>query len=103
MLQQIIRSDQFIFYLLAAEVFVLILLQIRLESLLKRREKRVVKKQENLKQLREEIKNGSSQIPVVKFEKQKKSGEEMKKPEKKNGYDPDEMAVLQEMMAEFFG
>lgn len=96
MLQQIIRSDQFIFYLLAVEVFILIVLQLRLGSLLKRREKRTVKKQEDLKQLREEVKNGSSQIPVVKFEKQKKS-------EKKSGYDPNEMAVLQEMMTEFFG
>lgn len=51
----------------------------------------------------EEVKGGTSDIPVVKFEKQKRGAEGQKKPEKKGGYDTNEMAVLQEMMSEFFG
>ena len=53
--------------------------------------------------MKEEVKNGHSEIPVVKFEKQKGKGTEVKKSEKKGNYDQKELAVLQEMMAEFFG
>ena len=46
---------------------------------------------------------GKSEIPVVKFEKQKSEEVPSKKSEKSGSIDQKEMAVLQEMMAEFFG
>ena len=103
MLQQILKSETFIFYILAIEVFLLMLLQFRTNGLLKRTYKIRTQKKESVQQLREEVKNGKSEIPVVKFEKQKDKKEAVKKPEKKSGYEPNEMAVLQEMMSEFFG
>jgi hypothetical protein len=97
MLEQLFSLEQLMFYILAAEMLVLILLQIRTNGLLKRTYQLRIKKKENIKQLKEEVKKGSSEIPVVKFEKTKE------KPKEKSGYDKNEMAVLQEMMAEFFG
>ena len=103
MLQQILKVETLIFYILAVEMLVLILLQFRTNGLLKRTYKMRVQKKENVRQLKEEVKGGTSDIPVVKFEKQKRGAESQKKPEKKSGYDMNEMAVLQEMMSEFFG
>ena len=53
--------------------------------------------------MKEEVKKGPSEIPVIKFEKQRTKAAEGKKTEKKGAYDAKEMAVLQEMMTEFFG
>ena len=103
MLQQILKVETLIFYILAVEMLVLILLQLRTNGLLKRTYKMRAQKKENVRQLKEEVKSGTSDIPVVKFEKQKRGAESQKKPEKKRGYDTNEMAVLQEMMSEFFG
>lgn len=103
MLQQILKVETLIFYILAVEMLVLILLQFRTNGLLKRTYKMRAQKKENVRQLKEEVKGGTSDIPVVKFEKQKRGAEGEKKPEKKSGYDTNEMAVLQEMMSEFFG
>ena len=103
MLQQILKVETLIFYILAVEMLVLILLQFRTNGLLKRTYKMRAQKKENVRQLKEEVKGGTSDIPVVKFEKQKRGAEGQKKPEKKSGYDTNEMAVLQEMMSEFFG
>ena len=103
MLQQILKVETIIFYILAIEMLVLILLQLRTNGLLKRTYKMRAQKKENVRQLKEEVKGGTSDIPVVKFEKQKRGAESQKKPEKKSGYDTNEMAVLQEMMSEFFG
>ena len=103
MLQQILNLETIIFYILAVEMLVLILLQFRTNGLLKRTYKMRAQKKENVRQLKEEVKGGTSDIPVVKFEKQKRGTEGQKKPEKKSGYDTNEMAVLQEMMSEFFG
>ena len=103
MLEQFLNLEQMIFYLLAAEGFCLILLQFRTNRLLRRTYKARIQKKEHTKALKEEIKNGSSDIPVVKFEKEKSGEEGKKKHEKKSGYDQKEMAVLQEMMTEFFG
>ena len=103
MLEQFLNVEQFIFYLLAAEVFCLILLQFRTNRLLRRTYKARIQKKEHTKALKEEIKNGNSDIPVVKFEKEKPVDDSKRKYEKKGGYDPKEMAVLQEMMTEFFG
>ena len=103
MLQQILKVETIIFYILAIEMLVLILLQFRTNGLLKRTYKMRAQKKENVRQLKEEVKGGTSDIPVVKFEKQKRGAEGQKKPEKKGGYDTNEMAVLQEMMSEFFG
>ena len=103
MLQQILKVETIIFYILAVEMLVLILLQFRTNGLLKRTYKMRAQKKENVRQLKEEVKGGTSDIPVVKFEKQKRGAEGQKKPEKKGGYDTNEMAVLQEMMCEFFG
>ena len=96
MLQQILKMESLIFYILAAELFLLILLQVRTNGLLKRTYKMRLQKKKNLPQLKEEVKEGKSDIPVVKFEKPKVKME-------KDGYDQKEMAVLQEMMSEFFG
>ena len=103
MLEQILTMEQFIFYLLAGELFLMILLQLRTNILLRRTYKGRIQKKETAKKLKEEVKNGISEIPVVKFEKEKPTEGTSKKPEKKSGYDPKEMAVLQEMMSEFFG
>ena len=105
MLTQILDTENLIFYILAAELLLLCLLQFRTNGLLKRTFKLRAQKRENVKQLKEEVKKGTSEIPVVKFEKQKTKAAEEKKSEKakKGTYDAAEMAVLQEMMTEFFG
>lgn len=103
MLEQILHNPDFIFYVLAAEVLLLCLLQLRTNRLLRRTLKVRAQKKETLKQMKEEVKNGESKIPVVKFEKPKGKAEEVKKPDKPNSMDAKEMAVLQEMMTEFFG
>lgn len=105
MLQQILQTEQLIFYILAAEVFALLLTGLRTNGLLKRSLKLRAQKREAAKQLKEEVKKGTSDIPVVKFEKPKvKDVADVKDGKaKKGGYDSSEMAVLQEMMTEFFG
>lgn len=105
MLSQILNIENLIFYILTAEVFFLLLAQLRTNALLKRAQKVRGQKKESIRKLKNEVKNGTSDIPVVKFEKQKnKAAEEPKtEKEKKGNYDPSEMAVLQEMMTEFFG
>ena len=96
--------EQWVSYVLAGELLLLCLTQIRTNQLLKRTLKLRSQKKESIKQLKKEVKQGSSDIPVVKFEKQKGTAESEKSQKaKKGGYDPAEMAVLQEMMAEFFG
>ncbi len=103
MWMHIFTRENLIFYVLAAELLLLILLQFRTNGLLKRTYKARTQKREQVKQLKEEVKNGPSDIPVVKFEKPKEKTEPVKKQEKKGGYNQSEMAVLQEMMSEFFG
>lgn len=103
MLQQILAMNDLIFYILAAEGLFLLLGQLRTNSLLKKTWKARTQKKENAKQLKEEVKKGTSDIPVVKFEKQKQAFVPEKKPEKERSMDQKEMAVLQEMMSEFFG
>lgn len=105
MLMQILKIENLIFYILAAELFLLLLVQFRTNILLKRQLKLRSQKKEALGKLKNEVKNGASDIPVVKFENQKKKPAEgvKAKTEKKDAYNATEMAVLQEMMAEFFG
>ena len=103
MLQTILQEPNLIFYILAAEVFLLCLLQLRTNGLLRKTYKLRMQKKEKVQQMKEEVKNGPSEIPVIKFEKQRGKAAEVKKPEKKGQYDQKELAVLQEMMAEFFG
>lgn len=103
MLQQILKMDNLIFYILAAEVFLLFLAQLRTNGLLKKTLKLRTQRKEHIKQLKEEVKKGKSEIPVVKFEKEKPPSAPEKKPVREAGMDQKEMAVLQEMMAEFFG
>ena len=103
MLQYILKMDNLIFYILMAEVFFLLLTQFRTNALLKKTLKIRSQKKEQLKQMKEEVKNGKSDIPVVKFEKQKPENVPLKKSEKNGTMDQKEMAVLQEMMTEFFG
>ena len=103
MLQTILQEPNLIFYILAVEVFALFLCQLRTNGLLRKTYQLRIQKKEKVHQMKEEVKNGHSEIPVVKFEKQKSKGAEVKKPEKKGNYDQKELAVLQEMMAEFFG
>ena len=103
MLQNILQEPNLIFYILAVEVFLLCLLQLRTNGLLRKTYKLRVQKKEKIHQMKEEVKNGPSEIPVIKFEKQNGKTAESKKTEKKGNYDQKEMAVLQEMMTEFFG
>lgn len=100
---EILKMEDLIFYILAVELLLLFIAQLRTNGLLKRTLKIRGQKKENLKQLKEEIKGGTSDIPVVKFEKTRGKAAEAKKPEKQGTMDPKEMAVLQEMMTEFFG
>ena len=99
MFLQIFKMEDLIFYILAAELFALLLTQFRTNYLLKKTLKVRAQKKEVSRQLKEEVKNGQSDIPVVKFAspKQGMSGE------KKGTMDAKELAVLQEMMTEFFG
>lgn len=103
MFTEIFSKEQIIFCVLAAELFFLILLQLRANGLLKRTLRARAQKKETVRQMKEEVKNGKSDIPVVKFEKPKEQKAPETKKEKMTGYDPKEMAVLQEMMTEFFG
>lgn len=103
MLTEIFSKEPVIFYFLAVELFFLILLQLRMNSLLKRTLRIRSRKKEAVRQMKEEVKKGASDIPVVKFEKPKESRAQETAKEKTEGYDPKEMAVLQEMMTEFFG
>ena len=103
MLQNILQEPNLIFYILAAEVFLLCLIQLRTNGLLRKTYRLRVQKREKVQRMKEEVKNGSSDIPVIRFEKPKEKAAEAKKPEKKGTYDQKEMAVLQEMMTEFFG
>ena len=103
MLQYILSMDNLIFYILAVEVFFLLLCQFRTNNLLKKSRKNRNQKKEQIQQMKEEIRTGKSEIPVVKFEKQKTEAIPQKRSEKNGAMDQKEMAVLQEMMAEFFG
>lgn len=103
MFTHILKMEDLIFYILAAEVLFLILLQFRTNGLLKKTLKIRNQKKEHIKQLKEEVKKGESDIPVVKFEKAKTRLEPVKKTERTGGMDTKEMAVLQEMITEFFG
>lgn len=99
MWEQLLWDPDLIFYLIALEGIVLCILQIRTNFLLRKGKKEERLRKERRKRLREEVKEGNSGIPVMKFERQKETKDE----EKKSGYDEKEMAVLQEMLAEFFG
>lgn len=105
MFENILQNKNLIFYVLMAEVCFLCLLQIRTNILIKRITKIRKEKKETVSEFKKEIKNGTSEIPVVKFEKTKNP--EKKKPEKHGekqaDMKEDEMAVLQELMSEFFG
>ena len=103
MLHQILILDNLIFYILAIEVFLLILSQLRTNGLLKKTLKIRAQKKEHVRQFKEEVKNGKSDIPVVKFAARKQAAPYDKKTEKKGAMDAKELAVLQEMMTEFFG
>ena len=103
MLHQILMLDNLIFYILAIEVFLLILSQLRTNGLLKKTLKIRAQKKEHVRQFKEEVRNGKSEIPVVKFEKESKDSSGEKRPVRQSGMDQKEMAVLQEMMTEFFG
>ena len=103
MLSYLMNFDTLIFYILAGELLFLILLQFRTNGLLKKTLKIRTQKKEQVKQLKEEVKKGTSEIPVVKFEKESKDSAGEKRPVRQNGMDQKEMAVLQEMMTEFFG
>ena len=103
MLQNILQEPNLIFYILAAELFALLLTQFRTNHLLKKTLKVRAQKKEVSRQLKEEVKNGQSDIPVVKFASPKQGMSGEKKAEKKGAMDAKELAVLQEMMTEFFG
>ena len=109
MLEQLIQGQAFIDYILEVEVFLLCILQMRTNRLIRKSLRTREQKKEKLKQLKEEIKNGESEIPVVKFKKeenvtkQKKKESEPKGKEGQNGFDPKEVAVLQELLTEYFG
>lgn len=103
MLQMILKEPVFVLYLLGAEGMLLCFLQLRTNALLRKTARARIQKKETVRQLKEEVKNGESKIPVVKFEKPKAKPETIKKQEQKKQMDTNEMAVLQEMMTEFFG
>jgi hypothetical protein len=103
MFLQIFKMEDLIFYILAAELVALLLTQFRTNYLLKKTLKVRAQKKEVSRQLKEEVKNGQSDIPVVKFASPKQGASGEKKAEKKGVMDAKELAVLQEMMTEFFG
>ena len=109
MLETILQNQNPVLYLLATEVFLLCFLQLRTNGLLRKTLKARASKKDNVRQLKEVVKKGESKIPVVKFEKPKAAQEPMKNTEpakkqaQKENVDTSEMAVLQEMMTEFFG
>ncbi|MGN0335280.1 MAG: hypothetical protein ACI4DV_06425 [Lachnospiraceae bacterium] len=100
-------------YALALEGFFLIILQMRNICLIKKQIKAAVPKREKLETWKAQIKNGQSDIPaagtekIVRSEKKdrpvKEERTEKAKQQTDHGYDPREMQILQDMMAEFFG
>ena len=103
MLQQILTHPDLLFYVLAAELFALIFLHFRTNFFMRKMIKARARKKEQLRLTKEEIKNEESKIPVVKFDKPNRKALETKKVEKTGSMDSKELAVLQEMMTEFFG
>lgn len=103
MLHKLLHEPNLIFYILAVEVLLLCLLQLRTNGLLRKYYKMRAQKKEKVQQMKEEVKKGKSEVPVVKFERGLGEAAKEKRTEIKNGYDEKEMAVLQDMMSEFFG
>lgn len=103
MLEQLLKYPDFMNYVLAAEILLLCILQLRTNGLLRKSLRLRAQKKETVRALKEEVKKGDSSIPVVKFEKPKVSSGENKNAEKTGAMDQKELAVLQEMMTEFFG
>ena len=103
MLEQLLTHPDFTNYVLAAELLGLCILQLRTNGLLRKSLRLRAQKKETVRALKEEVKKGDSSIPVVKFEKPKISSRENKNAEKPGAMDQKELAVLQEMMTEFFG
>ena len=105
----LLQEPQMIFYILAVEVLILCILQVRTNRLLLKNMRTKESKKERIKQLKEEVKNGESDIPVMKFEsgktgqKKKEDAKTTSKEEPTSGFDQKELAVLQEMLAEYFG
>ena len=87
MFLQIFKMENLIFYILAAELLLLLLTQFRTNYLLKKTLKVRAQKKEVSKQLKEEVKNGKSDIPVVKFATQKQTVKSDKKSDKKGTMD----------------
>ena len=100
---QMMQTKDLVGYFIAAELFFLLLLSLRTNGLLKKTLRLRSQKKEQLNKLKEEVKKGSSDIPVVKFEKAKPQEKTEKSVRTQGTVDPKEMAVLQEMMSEFFG
>ncbi len=101
---QILSDYSFVpLYILALEGIFVIALQMRTLALTKKQRKAAVPKREKMETIKEEVKKGASEIPVVKFEKPEKK-EPAKPAEKRSvqAYDQKEMQILQDMMAEFF-
>lgn len=95
-------------FLLAAEGLFFCIVQLRTNHFLKEAVRRRTQKEETLKKMREEVRAGASDIPVVRFDDKKQPEKPQVKKEEaekqpKGGYDAGEMAVLTEMMTEFFG
>lgn len=103
MLEQLIGMKYLVEYVVAAELFFLALLSLRTNSLLKKTMRLKSQRREQVSKLKEEIKKGNSDIPVVKFEKPKGKAAAEKEVKQAGGMDPKEIAVLQDMMSEFFG
>ncbi len=103
MFYQIFTIDNLILCVIAVELLLLFIAQLRTNVLIKRMAKIRSEKRAAVKQLKEEVKMGESKIPVVKFEKEKPVQEKETPAETQKGIDPQEIAVLQQMMTEFFG
>ena len=103
MLEQLFIYPEILYIFLAAELLLLCFLQMRTNGLLRKYLRLRAQKKETVRALKEEVKKGESQIPVVKFEKPKSAVQEKKEFPKTGTMDQKELAVLQEMMTEFFG
>ena len=103
MLEQLLEYQWILWIFWAAELLLLCFLQMRTNSLLRKSLRLRAQKKETIRVLKEEVKKGESQIPVVKFEKPKISSQEKKELSPKGEMNQKELAVLQEMMTEFFG
>lgn len=105
MFEQILQNKNLIFYVLTAEVLILCIFQLRTNLLLRKMAKTPSGKKEKTERIKEEVKNGKSEIPVVKFERPKTAEKEKtaEMPKNKQDMEEDEMVVLQELMTEFFG